>query len=121
MIKTNQPQKPVIVDLNDQIFVNTTLPLEQHAALRSGFMGYPMNPRWDINKYHAWKTGRQLRSDLQQNKLVVRASDCLLIPQGEAEEVTITESAKGRVNLLSTWTKQILTALPIKSPLVDSI
>ncbi len=113
MLKAFHHRNPRVVDLKDNILVNTTIPPEQHAALRSGFMGLPLNPRWDVQKYHSWKTGRQLRDDLEKGKLMVRSSDFLLMPKAEAENRPIPQSPTGVNHSILTWTKNILTAIPI--------
>lgn len=69
-----------VVDLSKDILLRTTIPLDNHAALRSGFVGYPINPRWNINKVRAWKTGRQLRQALQEGEMIIRSSDSMLVP-----------------------------------------
>lgn len=79
MTPTNQPTNIMVVELAPGIKVQTATPIPNHAALRSGFAGYPINPRWGAGKYRAWKTGRQLRESLNQGKLVVRSSDSMLL------------------------------------------
>ena len=78
----------VVVDLADCIKVRTEIPKENHAALRSGFAGFPFNPRWSSSKLRAWKTGGQLRKALAQGKIAVRSTDLLLVPVNKPSEVT---------------------------------
>ena len=86
MLKIFNGNNPNLVDLTDKVSVRTAISQENHPALRSGFAGYPANPRWNVNKYRAWKAGRQLRDALKQGSMVVRQSDCLLVPATEQEE-----------------------------------
>lgn len=60
--------------------LRTAIAQENHAALRSGFAGYPPNPRWNVTKFRAWKTGRQLKEALEHGDMVVRSTDCMLVP-----------------------------------------
>jgi hypothetical protein len=85
MKSTFKEHNITIVDLTEGVFVRTIIAKENHAALRSGFAGYPPNPRWSINKYHAWKTGSQWRQDLSQGKMVIRREDSLLVSLAELE------------------------------------
>lgn len=57
-------------------------------ALRSGFAGYPVNPRWNAVKFHAWKQGCQLRADLKQGKMWVRPEDSMLVSGQQSEQST---------------------------------
>lgn len=104
--EVNRPN-PVVVDLTDNILIHIDIAQENHAALRSGFAGYPANPRWNINKFQAWKTGRSLREALAQGQMVVRATDSMLIPVSLAEK----QSEKPLPNILwsqvPNWMKQI--------------
>jgi hypothetical protein len=69
----------IVVDLTDNIWIYTNIPLQNHAALRSGFAGYPANPRWNATKYRAWKQGYQWREQLSLGRLTVRQSDSQLV------------------------------------------
>lgn len=75
-----------VVELTEGVWVNTTIASEQHSALRSGFAGYPSNPRWNVAKFYAWKTGRQWRKALSQGEMVVRAVDSMLVTKEEMED-----------------------------------
>ncbi|WP_071515251.1 hypothetical protein [Geitlerinema sp. PCC 9228] len=79
----NQQRTHKVVDLRENILVTTSLPNASIPALRSGFAGYPANPRWNAIKFHAWKLGRQWRREWQQGNLVVRASDSMLVTPAE--------------------------------------
>ncbi|TVQ45926.1 MAG: hypothetical protein EA365_06865 [Gloeocapsa sp. DLM2.Bin57] len=79
MVKLGQ-NSLIVVDLTDKIWIYTQIPAENHAALRSGFAGYPANPRWNATKYRAWKQGYQWRRELSLGKLTVRESDSQLVP-----------------------------------------
>jgi hypothetical protein len=85
VLKKTEHRSPMVVDLTESIWLCTAMPQENHAALRSGFAGYPANPRWNVTKYQAWKTGRQLREALKQGEMVVRSTDCMLIPAKELD------------------------------------
>jgi len=71
---------PSIIDLSQGICAKTSIPLANHSALRSGFAGQPLNPRWTATKVVAWKTGREWRNALSIGTMVVRPSDSLLVP-----------------------------------------
>lgn len=86
-------QQTFVVDLTEGIYVRTPIPSENHPALRSGFAGYPLNPRWNTTKYRAWKTGRQWRTLLAKEEIVVRPSDSMLVPRASLQE---QESANPR-------------------------
>lgn len=68
-----------IVQLTDGIVIRTQLDDSCIPALRSGFAGYPVNPRWSAVKFRAWKTGQQWRQALQQGEMIVRATDSMLV------------------------------------------
>lgn len=70
-------------DLNEKMSVATNIPKDNHAALRAGFSGLPANPRWNINKFRAWKKGRQLREALAQGQMIVRLTDSMLVSAKE--------------------------------------
>lgn len=96
----------MIVELNEKIFARTIIPKTSHPALRSGFAGYPVNPRWNIYKYHAWKTGYQWRNELNNGDKVVRKEDSMLVP---LSEINVKESKHqektllNRFNLITNW------------------
>jgi hypothetical protein len=93
----NAPQKEkgnfMVVDLAEGVLVGSLMPKDNLPALRSGFAGYPANPRWNIIKYRAWKMGRQLRHSLDEGDLVVRSTDLMLIPATEKSS-TLTGQGK---------------------------
>lgn len=96
MLKKTEHRSPIVVDLTESIWLCTAVPQENHAALRSGFAGYPANPRWNVAKYQAWKAGRQLKEALKHGDMIVRSTDCMLVPaQDQAnsldEEVRSTQ------------------------------
>ncbi|WP_287244531.1 MULTISPECIES: hypothetical protein [unclassified Okeania] len=68
-----------VVKLEEGILVHTQLRSAYIPALRSGFAGYPVNPRWSGVKYYAWKTGKQWRQALLNGEMVVRLSDSMLV------------------------------------------
>jgi hypothetical protein len=69
----------MMVDLTESIWTRTIIPQCNHAALRAGFAGYPSNPRWNVAKYQAWKTGRYWREQLAIGKMIVRSTDSMLV------------------------------------------
>lgn len=79
MLGTLNHHDPILVDLAENVLVHTIIPQDSHAALRSGFAGYPANPRWNVTKFRAWKTGRQWREALAQGKMIVRSTDSVLV------------------------------------------
>ncbi|ACB52523.1 hypothetical protein cce_3175 [Crocosphaera subtropica ATCC 51142] len=103
---------PTVVDLAQDILLRTTIPLDNHAALRSGFAGYPINPRWNVNKVRAWKTGRQLRQALQEGELIIRSSDSMLVPSdNEQEGISVCQIPTQPYKWMSCaeWVKQLFT------------
>ena len=70
MIKNNNVVSRA-VELTEGIYIETTIARENHAALRSGFAGYPSNPRWTVRKYRAWKQGRQWRQCLNEGSMTL--------------------------------------------------
>jgi hypothetical protein len=91
----------MVVDLTDNLSVNTVIPKENHAALRAGFSGYPANPRWNTSKYRAWKIGALWRESLAQGKMTIR--DSMLVPTVEekAEVSTGSPSNQKKTSSLS--------------------
>ncbi|MGF1512728.1 MAG: hypothetical protein ACFB5Z_03400 [Elainellaceae cyanobacterium] len=69
-----------LVELDENTFVNTSIPISHHAALRAGFAGYTANPRWTVTKFRAWRVGRTWRKALRQGDMVIRADDNVLVP-----------------------------------------
>ena len=97
----------MVVDLTDNLSVNTIIPRENHAALRAGFSGYPANPRWNTSKYLAWKTGAMLRESLARGTMVVR--DSMLVAAIDQENEIPAQLSSGNTGILSFkfpfWTK----------------
>jgi hypothetical protein len=85
MLKKSKSPNLIVVDLTEKVSVSTTISKENHAALRSGFVGCPANPRWSTTKFCAWRTGRQWRTALAQGTMVVRADDSMLVPATEQD------------------------------------
>lgn len=86
MFKTLNHDHLTTVELEQGVLLQTPIPTSHLPALRSGFAGYPANPRWTAAKFHAWKTGRQLRQAVACGQMVVRASDSMLVPAQAREE-----------------------------------
>ncbi len=102
MRKTLGHNSPVLVDLADGVLVNTRISSDKHPALRSGFAGYPSNPRWNVSKFHAWKVGRQWRDALAKGEMVVRTTDSMLVSVAEVEE-NADEPPSTLINQLSIY------------------
>jgi hypothetical protein len=86
-----------IVQLAEGVFVST--PIEEFCipALRSGFSGYPINPRWNGVKVHAWKTGCRMRDALSRGEMVVRTADSMLVSAADTadpEPLEVTGSSQ---------------------------
>lgn len=75
-----------IVELSDNVNIHTEIKTENWPALRAGFAGYPRNPRWNARKFHAWKTGCQLRSALDAGEMAVCPLDQLLMDASQVSE-----------------------------------
>lgn len=73
----------ILVELDKGVRVRTSIPSENHAALRAGFAGYTANPRWCGSKFVAWRIGRTWRNSLESGKLTVRQDDFMLVPSEE--------------------------------------
>ncbi|ACK67320.1 conserved hypothetical protein [Rippkaea orientalis PCC 8801] len=115
MARTLHNGNEMVVDLKNGILFHTNIPPENHAALRSGFAGYPANPRWNIHKFQAWKTGHQLCQALKQGQLVVRSSDCMLVASEDEIEPQSTHQLSNK-NKQSIWTqtiKQVFTSYQV--------
>ncbi|MBS0015169.1 MAG: hypothetical protein KFF72_02145 [Arthrospira sp. SH-MAG29] len=101
MVKQEQTKFRTI-QLTEGVLVST--PIEEFCipALRAGFSGYPVNPRWSGVKFHAWKIGRQMREDLSKGILVVRTADSMLVlAENEAnQETTETPSTSQKSGLM---------------------
>lgn len=68
-----------VVELTDSISVFTEIDQICIPALRSGFAGYPVNPRWSGIKFLAWRKGQQWRQAFQRGEMIVRVSDSMLV------------------------------------------
>lgn len=80
-------RKGKVVKLGEGVLVRTQLKDAYIPALRSGFVGYPVNPRWSGVKISAWKTGRQWRQAISRGEMVVRDRDSMLVAIDELPEV----------------------------------
>lgn len=87
-------QKPCkIVQLTEKVRVCTSFPDHCIPALRCGYAGYPVNPRWSALKFHAWKTGFQWRDAVWRGEMIVRTTDSMLVPIAEAEAEADSEES----------------------------
>ncbi|MEC4806486.1 MAG: hypothetical protein SAJ12_08015 [Jaaginema sp. PMC 1079.18] len=91
MFKMSLTHPARIVQLSEQIKVETDIQDRHLPALRSGFAGYPANPRWDGAKFMTWKVGRQWRNALQVGTIIIRESDAVLIMAQEEEDTDTDE------------------------------
>lgn len=97
MSKISNCNNLIKADLTEEMSVAINIPKDLHAALRAGFSGLPVNPRWNINKFRAWKKGRQLREALAQGQMVLRLTDSMLVSaneQARSEEQSKQSSIK---------------------------
>ncbi|MDJ0727084.1 MAG: hypothetical protein QNJ38_18445 [Prochloraceae cyanobacterium] len=101
-------QNFLIVDLAKDVLVTTKIAKQNHAALRSGFAGYPANPKWNTAKYLAWKTGSKLRKALAEGRMTVRSEDSMLVPAQMQEEKTEQELSHSKLFFLFARAKQLL-------------
>ncbi|MBZ8182000.1 hypothetical protein [Oscillatoria salina] len=113
MSKAINNQNIYVVDLAEGILVRTPIPSTNQAALRAGFAGYPVNPRWNPAKFHAWKIGRQWREAVNRGEMVVRSSDKMLVLAAEAEETKEEESSSRKKNNFFAKTRQKLLSYQI--------
>jgi len=102
-----------VVKLGEGVLVRTKLKDAYIPALRSGFAGYPVNPRWSGVKISAWKTGQQWRQAVSRGEMVVRSSDSMLVAMDELPEINQDGS-------LQQWdrqaTKSIFESYRLKLP-----
>lgn len=68
-----------VVELSEFVKVQTNIKETNLPALRSGFAGYPINPRWNASKVIAWKLGQQWRLALKDGRMFVRTVDSMLV------------------------------------------
>lgn len=108
MLKTTKQQNFMVVDLKEGVKVHTLIPSDNHAALRCGFAGYPINPRWTASKFHAWKTGKQLKESLSSGEMVVRSTDSMLVSVGEAQKYQRNSQETSEVPKLSIGRYQLV-------------
>ena len=104
-------RNPMVVELAENISVMTIISKENHAALRAGFAGYPANPRWNVSKFSAWKTGKQWREALECGKMSVSPIDSMLISSEEQKPATNHPeiSSKSEIFNFSVLGKQLLS------------
>lgn len=77
-----------ILELAEGIYIETAIPRESHPAVRSGFAGYPSNPRWNVRKHQAWKQGKQWRQALENGSMVVENQRLIPMVQPECQVQT---------------------------------
>jgi len=105
----NHQQDHLLVDLGDQIKAKTTIPITHHAALRAGFAGYPPNPRWNVTKFQAWKTGQRWQHALQIGDMIIRSQDQMLVFNNEQEKQSTDQPISTNCFKFSVWAKQLIT------------
>ena len=94
MYNAVKPRNRMVVELTEKVLVRTTIPKENHPALRSGFAGYPANPRWNVRKYRTWKIGCQWREDLNKGEKIVRSQDSMLVSVVNTEAKVRSKKSK---------------------------
>ncbi|MGB2925708.1 MAG: hypothetical protein WBB82_10430 [Limnothrix sp.] len=80
-----------VLELAEDIYIETAIPRENHPAVRSGFAGYPSNPRWNVRKHQAWKQGKQWRLAHEQGLMIVEKKQLILAEQAEPKPVVQQE------------------------------
>lgn len=110
MAKVAEHRNFTVVELAEGISVRTSVASINHSALRSGFAGYPANPRWGATKFCAWRMGKQWREALDRGDMVVRPVDLILVPASEmrSQPEPFSEPKPKRPSLLA-QTKRFLT------------
>ncbi len=83
MAENNQQPCFSIVELSADVRARTSLPPVCHSALRAGFEGYSVNPRWNGTKLRAWRLGQEWRQALNRGEMLIRPSDQLLLSPEE--------------------------------------
>ncbi|AFY40461.1 hypothetical protein Lepto7376_4353 [[Leptolyngbya] sp. PCC 7376] len=94
---------PRMVELAEGVYIETAIPRENHAALRSGFAGYPNNPRWTVRKYKAWKQGKLWRKSLSDGSMTIH--DQQLIATETALNAAIASPESERTSWRSPFKK----------------
>jgi hypothetical protein len=107
VLKTLKHCNLTMVDLAENVWVRTEIKSENHAALRSGFAGYPANPRWNSMKLRAWRTGYQLRTALMEGSMMIRSTDSMLIPTTDSENNLDEEIRSSHLFQLSGLTQSL--------------
>ncbi len=102
-------QDHLLVDLAENIVAQTTIPITHHAALRAGFAGYPVNPRWCVTKFQAWKTGQKWQEALQKGEMIIRSQDQMLVSNNQEQEIRKEESRSTECFKFSVWAKQLVS------------
>ena len=110
MLKTLNHHQNTVVDLTEGILVQTTIPRKSHPALRAGFAGYPANPRWNIIKFSAWKTGRKWKEALAKGKMIVRSTDSMLVLATDQEDKLEEELPSSLSFNFPIWAKQVIAS-----------
>lgn len=90
-----------VLELAEGIYIETAIPRESHPAVRSGFAGYPSNPRWTVRKHQAWKQGKQWRQDFDQGLMVVEKQQ--LIPTPATQPAMKEKPAVVQQEVKSSW------------------
>ena len=85
MSQAPKPDNAMVVELAEGVSVRTLILAMNHPALRSGFAGFPANPRWNATKFRAWKTGREWKAALSSGEMVVRSTDSMLVSASEQD------------------------------------
>jgi hypothetical protein len=121
VLEVVKQQNFIVVDLKEGVKVHTLIPSENHAALRCGFAGYPNNPRWNAAKFHAWKTGQQLKESFSRGEMVVRSADSILVEAIETQDKPknspeTSESEKSSLGFYDFLIASLRTSLHLNHP-----
>lgn len=102
MTKGSSHQVSRVVELSEGVAVRTNIKSTYLPALRSGFAGYPLNPRWGGAKIVAWKIGQQWRLEFKQGNLSTCTEqnpvrcDCL---ENNSERLLFLWNARGEESI----------------------
>lgn len=83
-----------VVELAEGIYIDTAIARENHAALRSGFAGYPSNPRWTVRKFQAWRQGKQWRKALSDGTMTIQDEQLITTEAALQNVITTPDSER---------------------------
>lgn len=86
MLSAPKQNRYQTIELAEGVKICTTFDRDCIPALRSGFALYPVNPRWNVFKFRAWKRGRQLRQALDRGEAIVSTPTLALLSEETANQ-----------------------------------